>query len=228
MTRDLNAASKVAQDIVDMDHARYMANEVIQNWVGPGKKVVDFAEALGRYTDDLNNVMKDLGQQIMLTREYLEVRAGLSHSGSEGDKAGPSRPSQSATSSDLRTPQEKDQEHREVQDNQEDHPEPEERQEETLQDPNPGADSRMRGLEEPLDQAKKSSGDKASGPKSIRQPGASKDPEWMGLNNPDLDRIPMTTAYGGPTLIADQVKPLMLMDPGNLVDVARVVVDTTA
>jgi hypothetical protein len=73
MTRDLNAASKVAQDIVDMDHATYMANEVIQNWVGPGKKVVDFAEALGRYTDDLNNAMEDLGQQIMLTMEYLEV-----------------------------------------------------------------------------------------------------------------------------------------------------------
>jgi hypothetical protein len=55
----------------------------------------------------------------------------------------------------------------------------------------------------------------------------------MGLNDLDLDRIPMTTAYGGPTLIADQVKPLMLMGPGNLVDVAllldatRIVVDTT-
>jgi hypothetical protein len=45
MTRDVNAASKVAQDIVDMDHATYMANKVIQNWVGPGKKAVDFAEA---------------------------------------------------------------------------------------------------------------------------------------------------------------------------------------
>jgi hypothetical protein len=42
----------------------------------------------------------------------------------------------------------------------------------------------------------------------------------MELNDPDLDQIPMTTLYGGPTLIADQVKPLMLMDPGNLVDVA--------
>jgi hypothetical protein len=31
MTRDLNAANKVAQDIVDMDHAIYMANEVIKN-----------------------------------------------------------------------------------------------------------------------------------------------------------------------------------------------------
>jgi hypothetical protein len=54
---------------------------------------VDFAEALGRYIDDLNNAMEDLGQQIILTREYLEVQAGLSHSGSEGDKAGPSGPS---------------------------------------------------------------------------------------------------------------------------------------
>jgi uncharacterized radical SAM superfamily protein len=61
MTRDLSAASKVAQDIVDMDHTTYMANEVIQNWVGLGKKAVDFAEALGRYTDDLNNAMEDLG-----------------------------------------------------------------------------------------------------------------------------------------------------------------------
>jgi uncharacterized protein YhaN len=90
MKRDLNAASKVAQDIVDMDQARYMANKVIQNWVGPRKKAVDFAKALGRYTDDLNNAMEDLGQQIMLTRKYLEVQAGLSHNGSEGDKAGPS------------------------------------------------------------------------------------------------------------------------------------------
>jgi hypothetical protein len=89
-------------------------------------------------------------------------------------------------------------------------------------------DSPVRGLEEPQDQAKKLPGDKASGPESIRQPGASKDPEWMGLNNPDLDWIPMTTAYGGPTLIMDQVKPLMSMDPSNLVDVARVVVDPTA
>jgi hypothetical protein len=89
-------------------------------------------------------------------------------------------------------------------------------------------DSPMRGLKEPHDQAKKSPGEKASSPESIRQPGASKDLEWMGLNNPDLDRIPMTTAYEGPTLIADQIKPLMLMDHGNLVDVARVVVDTTA
>jgi proline racemase len=89
-------------------------------------------------------------------------------------------------------------------------------------------DNPVRGLEELQDQAKKSSGEKASSPESIRQPGASTDPEWMGLNNPDLGRIPMTIAYGGPTLIVDQVKPLMLMDPGNLVDVARVVVDTTA
>jgi hypothetical protein len=89
-------------------------------------------------------------------------------------------------------------------------------------------DSPVRGLKEPQDQAKKSSGEKASSPESIKQPGASKDPEWMGLNNPDLDWIPMTTVYGGPTLIADQVKPLMSIYPGNLVDVARVVVDTTA
>jgi hypothetical protein len=73
MTRDLSAASKVAQDIVDMDHATYMANEVIQNRIGSGKKAVDFAEALERYTDDLNNAMEDLDQQIMLTREYVEV-----------------------------------------------------------------------------------------------------------------------------------------------------------
>jgi hypothetical protein len=228
MTWDLNAASKVAQDIVDIDHARYMANEMIQNWVGPGKKAVEFIEALERYTYNLNNAMEDLGLQIMLTREYMEVRAGLSYSGSEEDKARPSGPSQSATSSDLGTPREEDQEHLDVQDDQEDHLEPEKRQEETLQDLNPGADSSVRGLKEPQDQAKKSQGDKASDPESIRQPGASKDPEWIGLNNPDLDRIPMTTAYGGPTLIADQVKPLMLMDPGNLVDVALVVVDTTA
>jgi hypothetical protein len=86
----------------------------------------------------------------------------------------------------------------------------------------------VRGLEEPQDQAKKLSGDKASGPESIKQPGASKNPEWMRLDNPDLDWIPMTTAYGGPTLIADQVKPLMSMDHGNLVDVARVVVNSAA
>jgi hypothetical protein len=87
-----------------------MANEVIQNWVGPGKKAVDFPKALGRYTNDLNKAMEDLGQQIMVTREYLEVQAGLSHSGSEGDKVGPSGPSQSATSSDLGTPREENQE----------------------------------------------------------------------------------------------------------------------
>jgi hypothetical protein len=50
----------------------------------------------------------------------------------------------------------------------------------------------------------------------------------MGLNDPNLDKIPMTSAYGRPTLMVDQVEPLMLMDPGNLVDVAQVVVDTTA
>jgi hypothetical protein len=205
-----------------------MANEVIKNWVGPGKKVVDFAEALGRYTDDLNNAMQDLGQQIMLTREYLEVQAGLSHSGSEGDKARPSGPSQSTTSSDLGTLRKEGQEHREVQDDQEDHPEPEQRQEETIQDLNPGMDSPVRGLEEPQDQARKLSGEKTSSPASIRQPDSSKDPEWMGLNDPDLNRIPMTTAYEGPTLIENQVKPLMSMDPGNLVEIARVVVDTTA
>jgi hypothetical protein len=44
----------------------------------------------------------------------------------------------------------------------------------------------------------------------------------------ETDWIPMTIAYGGLTLIVNQVKPLMSMDPGNLVDVARVVVDTTA
>jgi hypothetical protein len=71
-------------------------------------------------------------------------------------------------------------------------------------------------------------GEKTSNPASIRQPDASKDPEWMGLNDLDLNRIPMTTAYRGPTLIANQVKPLMSMDPGNLVEVARVVVGTTA
>jgi hypothetical protein len=97
-----------------------------------------------------------------------------------------------------------------------------------LQDLNPGMDSPVRGLKEPQDQAKKSPNEKASSPESIRQPCASKDLEWMGLNNPDLDRIPMTTTYGGPTLIVDQVKPLISMDPGNLVDVAQVVVDTTA
>jgi hypothetical protein len=86
---------------------------------------VDFAEALGRYTDDLNNAMEDLGQQIMLTREYLEVRAGLSHNGSEEDKAGPSGPSHSAISSNLGTLRKEGQEHQKVQDDQEDHPEPE-------------------------------------------------------------------------------------------------------
>jgi hypothetical protein len=86
----------------------------------------------------------------------------------------------------------------------------------------------VRGLEEPQDQARKSLDEKTSSPASIRQPDASKDPEWMGLNDPDLNRIPMTTAYEGPTLIENQVKPLMSMDPGNLVEIARVVVDTTA
>jgi hypothetical protein len=71
-------------------------------------------------------------------------------------------------------------------------------------------------------------GEKARSPESIRQPGASKDPEWMGITYPDLDKIPMTTAYGRPIFMADQVKLLMSMDPGNLVDVARVVVDTAA
>jgi hypothetical protein len=38
----------------------------------------------------------------------------------------------------------------------------------------------------------------------------------------------MTTMYGRLTLMADQVKPLMSMNRGNLVDIAQVVVDTAA
>jgi hypothetical protein len=45
----------------------------------------------------------------------------------------------------------------------------------------------------------------------------------MNLRDAELDKTPMTTAYGGPTLIADQVKPLLSMDPNNLKDIARVV-----
>lgn len=293
LTKRLVEATATAQKVVDRDYSSYLAQELIENWVGPGKKAVDLANTLGKYTDDLTPCLKDLTHQILTSRDYLEARAGTPIGSEEEDEAGTSGASPSATESLPETPNEAEEEGSETEAEEEDEaetdddedyvpksakktvsprPEPRpERHPETSPEPT-GAESPIRGLEILQDQAKasperrtasperkaaspekkaaspegkvalpeekkalprrteateeKKSPEKKSPSGQVRSPDStrtsggeaspdSKIPEWMKVSDPDLDNIPLTTAYGRPILRAEQVQPLLSVDPSS-------------